>query len=86
MRENLRYLLELLGDFLSIGIAVVGSILAGAFTGWLIDEKVFKGRTYPWLTTIGIILGAIGGFKNIFYLSKKRLREQERREREKEKE
>ncbi len=85
MRENLRYLLGLLGDFLTIGIAVIGSILAGALTGWLIDEKLLKGRTYPWFTTMGIIFGAIGGFKNIFYLSKKRLREEEKREKEEKK-
>ncbi len=82
MRENLRYLMGLVADFLTIGIAVIGSILAGALTGWLIDEKLFKGRTYPWCTTIGIIFGAIGGFKNIFYLTKKRLKEEEKREEE----
>ncbi|MFN3407224.1 MAG: AtpZ/AtpI family protein [Caldimicrobium sp.] len=73
--SNIAFLLKILSESLAIGIAVIGSILAGAITGWLIEEKLLKGKTAPWITTICIILGAIGGIKNLLYYSRKRLRE-----------
>lgn len=78
--SNLKFIFKVLVDSLSIGIAVVGSIIAGALIGWLIDEKVFKGKTYPWLTLIFILLGVVAGFKNLIYYSKKRLKEIETQE------
>jgi F0F1-type ATP synthase assembly protein I len=74
MRENLRYLLGLLGDFLSIGLAVGGSVFAGIITGWLIDEKLFHGKTSPYFTIICAAFGIAGGIKNIFVMTKRRLR------------
>ncbi len=71
MRENLRYFFVLLADFLTIGIAAGGSVAAGLLTGWLIDEKLFHGRTSPWFTVIFAAFGIAGGIKNIFLLSKK---------------
>lgn len=72
---NLKFLLTVLGESLTIGVAVIGSILAGAITGWLIEEKLLKGRTSPWLTTLFIILGAVGGIKNLLYYSKRRMKD-----------
>lgn len=80
--NSLQFIFRVLIDSLSIGIAVVGSIIAGAVIGWLIDEKVFKGRTFPWITIIFIIFGVIGGFKNLIYYSKKRLKEVEKQEKD----
>jgi F0F1-type ATP synthase assembly protein I len=82
MKEDLRYLFGLLGDFLSIGIAVAGSVAAGMFMGWLIDEKLFNGRTHPWFLVIFTIFGIAGGIKNIFYMSKRSLRKEEKLEKE----
>lgn len=76
-------MLTILGESLTIGVAVIGSIMAGAITGWLIEEKLLKGKTSPWLTTLFIVLGAIGGIKNLLYYSKKRMRDLERDERKK---
>ncbi|MGB9762084.1 MAG: AtpZ/AtpI family protein [Caldimicrobium thiodismutans] len=73
--SNLKFLLTVLGESLTIGIAVIGSILAGAITGWLIEEKLLKGKTSPWITTIFIIFGAIGGIKNLIYYSKRRMKD-----------
>jgi F0F1-type ATP synthase assembly protein I len=73
--SNLKFLLTVLGESLTIGIAVIGSILAGAITGWLIEEKLLKGKTSPWLTTLFIIFGAIGGIKNLIYYSKRRMKD-----------
>lgn len=76
--SNLRFLLTVLGEGLTIGVAVIGSILAGAITGWFIEEKLLKGKTSPWLTTLFIILGAIGGIKNLLYYSRKRMKDLEK--------
>ncbi len=62
---------EAIGEALSIGLAVVGSVLAGGLFGLLLDEKVFGGRTRPWFLIIGIALGAIGGFKNLLYYTRR---------------
>ncbi len=66
------------GEALSVGLAMVGSVLAGAFFGWLLDEKLFHGRTSPWFTVVGIGLGAAGGIKNVFYFQRRMNREQEK--------
>ncbi len=79
-QSTLKFLIETLTDSLTIGIAVVGSIFAGAITGWFIEEKLLHGKTFPWITTIGIILGAAGGIKNLFYYGKKRMKEVEKEE------
>jgi len=34
-----------------------------------------QGRTSPWITTIFIIFGAIGGIKNLLYYTRKRFKE-----------
>ncbi|PMP67954.1 MAG: hypothetical protein C0190_02355 [Thermodesulfobacterium geofontis] len=73
--NTFKFLFSVLVESLSIGIAVVSSIIAGAIIGWLIDEKVFKGKYSPWITTIFIILGAIGGIRNLIWYSKKRMKE-----------
>lgn len=73
--SNLKFLFTVLGESLTIGVAVIGSILAGAITGWFIEEKLLKGKTSPWLTTIFIILGAVGGIKNLLYYSKRRMKD-----------
>ena len=73
--STFRFLFSVLVESFSIGIAVIASIIAGAIIGWLIDEKVFKGKYFPWITTIFIIFGAIGGIKNLIWYSKKRLKE-----------
>ncbi|HIE32855.1 MAG TPA: F0F1-ATPase subunit [Thermodesulfobacteriaceae bacterium] len=65
------YFWELVGEALGVGLAMVGSVLAGAGFGWLLDEKVFKGRTSPWFLLIGLGLGAAGGIKNVFYFQKR---------------
>ncbi len=73
--SNLKFLLTVLVESLTIGVAVIGSILAGAITGWLIEEKLLKGKTSPWITTLFIIFGAIGGIKNLIYYSRRRMKD-----------
>lgn len=73
--STFKFLFSVLVESLSIGIAVVSSIIAGAIVGWLIDEKVFKGKYFPWITTVFIIFGAIGGIRNLIWYSKKRMKD-----------
>ena len=83
MRKKSDSVLKLLGqvllDSISIGAAIIGSIMAGAWVGWLIDEKVFKGKYFPWITTIFIVFGVIGGIKNLIWYSKRSLKEIEKK-------
>ncbi len=75
--STFKFLARVLTESLSVGIAIVGSIMAGAIVGWLIDEKLFKGKYSPWITTVFIIFGVIGGIKNLIWYSKKSLKELE---------
>ncbi len=87
-KENtLKYLFSILLDSLTIGIAVASSIVIAALVGWWIEgkiEEIFKVKVSPWVTTIFIVFGVIGGFKNLIYFSKKRLREVEGKKRKEE--
>lgn len=73
--STFKFLFTILVESLTVGIAVLGSILAGAIVGWLIDEKLLKGKYFPWITTLFIIFGALGGIKNLIWYSKKRMKD-----------
>ncbi|MCU4138951.1 MAG: hypothetical protein DRP34_01105 [Thermodesulfobacteriota bacterium] len=73
--STFKFLFSVLIESFSIGIAVIASIIAGAIVGWLIDEKVFKGKYFPWITTVFIIFGAAGGIRNLIWYSKKRMKD-----------
>jgi len=44
-----------------IGTEIVASIVGFGLVGWLLDRWI---GIFPWLTTIGLILGVIGGLYN----------------------
>lgn len=73
--STFKFLVSVLVESFTIGIAVVASIIAGAIVGWLIDEKLLHGKYFPWITTVFIIFGAIGGIKNLIWYSKKRMKD-----------
>ena len=52
----------------SQGGSFVGSILAGALIGYLLDLWL---GTAPWLVVIGILLGSYSGFMRMWAYSKK---------------
>jgi len=73
--STFKFLFNVLIESLSIGLSVIASIIAGAIIGWLIDEKVFKGKYFPWITTVFIIFGAAGGIRNLIWYSRKRMKD-----------
>ena len=52
----------------SIGMALVFSILIGAFLGYLLDNYFGTGYLFK---IIGLIMGIIAGFRNVYIMGKK---------------
>jgi len=56
----------------SLGIAMVAAILIGLFIGYQLDKWL---ETSPWFTLIFLVLGIISGFRNIFILSNRAMKD-----------
>lgn len=71
---------RMLGQASAVGLTFVVSILLGLGLGWWLDKKL---GTAPWLLLIGILLGIVAGFHNLFRFSARldRLGRQEAEER-----
>lgn len=54
-----------------VGMTFVFSILVGFGMGWLLDNKVFSGRTAPYLTFIFLGFGIVAGFRQLWDLTRK---------------
>lgn len=52
----------------SIGLALVFSIFLGAFVGYLLDNYFESGYLFK---IIGLIVGIIAGFRNVYEMGKK---------------
>jgi F0F1-type ATP synthase assembly protein I len=72
MANSRREIMKLLGDFSTIGLTLAASIFVGVGIGYLLDHKVFKGKTAPWLTLIFLGFGIAAGFKNLYMLTKRK--------------
>ena len=59
--------LKLAARFASAGIELAVSILVGYFGGRLLDRWF---GTHPYLAYLGLILGIIAGFRNLFVLAR----------------
>lgn len=51
------------GSLAGIGPLLVASVVAGLLLGRWIDQKI---GTAPWLMVAGLLLGAVGGFVELF--------------------
>ena len=71
MSETSKEFLRLLGVYSQVGLTVVFSIFIGLGIGWYLDNKVFDGRTAPYLTFIFLGVGILAGFKNLWELFKR---------------
>jgi ATP synthase protein I len=72
MSNSRKEFMKLLGDFSTVGLTLAASIFVGVGIGYLLDHKVFKGKTAPWLTLIFLGFGIAAGFKNLYMLTKRK--------------
>ena len=56
----------------SLGIAMAAAILIGLFIGYQLDKWL---ETSPWFTLIFLVFGIISGFRNIFILSNRAMKD-----------
>lgn len=71
MSETRKEVFRQLGVYSHVGLTFVFSIFIGLGIGWYLDNKVFDGKTAPYLTFIFLAFGIIAGFRNLWQLSKK---------------
>jgi len=73
MAEDKRQLMKSLSFLSSVGIAMVASSFIGLFIGYYLDKWL---GTSPWMTLIWLGFGIASGFRNIFILARRALREE----------
>jgi ATP synthase protein I len=71
MSEERREMFRQLAAYSHVGMTFVFSILIGFGMGWALDNKVFGGKTAPYLTFIFFGFGILAGFKNLWELTRK---------------
>ncbi len=64
--------MKMVGIFGTVGIHVSASIFIGLGFGYYLDQKVFNGKTSPWLTMIFLAFGVVAGFKHLYQISKRK--------------
>ena len=72
MSDSRKELMKLLGDFSTVGLSLASAIFVGVGIGYLLDHKVFNGKTAPWLTLIFLGFGIAAGFRNLYRLTKRK--------------
>jgi ATP synthase protein I len=75
MAEDKRQLIKSLSFLSSIGISMVAASFIGLFIGYYLDKWL---GTTPWMTLIWLGVGIASGFRNIFILTRRAMREQEK--------
>ncbi|NOQ45286.1 MAG: F0F1-ATPase subunit [Desulfobulbaceae bacterium] len=71
MSEERREMFRQLATYSHAGLTFVFSIFIGFGIGWYLDNKVFDGKTAPYLTFIFLAFGIGAGFKNLWELTRK---------------
>ena len=77
MAEDRRQLIKSLGFLSSVGISLVASCLIGLVMGYYLDKWL---GTTPWMTLIFLGFGIVSGFRNVYILTERELRRQQREE------
>jgi ATP synthase protein I len=78
MAEDRRQLIKSLGFLSSVGISMVASTLIGLGMGYYLDKWL---GTSPWLTLVFLGFGVVSGFRNIYILTERELKRQEKENR-----
>jgi F0F1-type ATP synthase assembly protein I len=71
MSEDRKEMFRQLAVYSQAGMSFVFSILIGFGMGWALDNKVFNGKTAPYLTFIFLGFGILAGFKGLWELTRK---------------
>jgi len=74
MSDDRREWLRSLGFLSSLGISMVAASFIGLFIGYTLDGWW---GTSPWMTLLWLGFGIAAGFRNIFILTRRALREQD---------
>ena len=64
-----------MGDYSYIGIFFGVAVCLGLFAGRWADRRF---HTEPWLTLAGVLIGVASGFRELYRVSKKALKEEEK--------
>ena len=64
--ESRREMMKMMADFSTIGMTVAFSVFIGLGIGYVLDNKVFDGRTHPWFTLIFLGYGVAAAFLNLY--------------------
>ncbi len=75
LTEDKREFMRSLGILSSIGISMVAASVIGLFIGYSLDKWL---GTTPWMTLIWLGIGIAAGFRNIFILTRRALRDQKK--------
>ena len=71
MSETRKELFRLLGTYSQVGVTFVLCIFIGLGVGWYLDNKVFAGKTAPYLTFVFLGIGIVAGFKSLWEIFKR---------------
>ncbi len=75
MSEERRQLIRSVGFLSTVGTSMVASTFIGLAMGYYLDKWL---GTSPWLTLLFLGFGIAAGFRNIFILTSRELKRQER--------
>jgi ATP synthase protein I len=71
MSEDRKEMFRQLAVYSQAGMSFVFCILIGFAIGWGLDNKIFEGKTAPYLTFIFLGIGILAGFKGLWQLTKR---------------
>jgi ATP synthase protein I len=72
--DDRRQLFRSLGFLSSVGISMVAASFIGLYIGIYLDEWL---GSKPWMTIIWLVIGIAAGFRNIFIMTRRALRDQD---------
>jgi ATP synthase protein I len=75
MAEDRRQLIKSLGFLSGVGISMVAATFIGLAMGYYLDKWL---GTSPWLTLIFLGFGIVSGFRNVYILTERELKRQQR--------
>ncbi|BCR06930.1 membrane protein [Desulfuromonas versatilis] len=75
MAEDKRQLFRSLGFLSSVGISMVAATFIGLAMGYYLDKWL---GTHPWMTLIFLGFGIVSGFRNIYILTERELKRQQK--------